>query len=425
MKIYSNVIKNISLALMSRFVSIGVAIFSVPMLLQLLGTEIYGIWATLVSLIAFIGLLDLGMGNSLKNSVAVSLNESQVEILRNEFVALFQLLCLVSVVVVFAFGVALSVSSLLATNLVPALILFIPPIVFLPTMLGSSVLQGARATGLQAVLQALGGWFFFIFVLVCYFNKLKPNLAHLALVWSVLYALSAFGTFYIALKILRLPTTQLFCINYKAFPQKRLKVSISFLILQLSSFVLFNLGNMLVYQYLGSEDVARYDVVNKLFQAGLSIFTIVIGVVWPEIARNRATKNFVKLLSIYKYLIFIAIIFCTGSVLIGFAAPWIINYWTQQKVQVTTNEAFSIAALVSVQSFAYVGAVFMNSFERIRVQIVFACISIALMVPLSSWLISKNFGIMSVPLASMIMNLLPAIFCNRQAILLIHMVGRE
>ena len=56
---------NIILAMTAKLASMAVSLVSVPLLLQLLGTHTYGTWATLTSLIAFIGLLDLGVGNSL------------------------------------------------------------------------------------------------------------------------------------------------------------------------------------------------------------------------------------------------------------------------------------------------------------------------------------------------------------------------
>ena len=61
----------------------------------------------------------------------------------------------------------------------------------------------------------------------------------------------------------------------------------------------------------------------------------------------------------------------------------------------------------------------MNAFEQIRLQVLLACVSIVMMVPLSLLLIRHGFGITGVPLAAMTLTLLPAIFCNRAALRLI------
>ena len=86
----------------------------------------------------------------------------------------------------------------------------------------------------------------------------------------------------------------------------------------------------------------------------------------------------------------------------------------------TLVESFAVAALVAVQSIAYVGAVFMNAFEQIRVQVFLGCFSIALMIPLSLALMQHGFGIAAVPIASIALTLLPAFVCNRNSLRLIR-----
>ena len=104
--------------------------------------------------------------------------------------------------------------------------------------------------------------------------------------------------------------------------------------------------------------------------------------------------------------------------------PIIINYWTQNKILVTSHEALTIAGLVAFQSIAYVGAVFMNAFEKIRLQILLGVFSIVFMVPLSTYLMGLGIGITSIPVAAMLLTALPMIVCNIAALRLIRSVGK-
>jgi hypothetical protein len=92
-----------------------------------------------------------------------------------------------------------------------------------------------------------------------------------------------------------------------------------------------------------------------------------------------------------------------------------VNIWTSGRIQVRRSEAALIAAQVSVQALAYVGAVVLNAFERIRMQILLAFVSIGLMVPLVHFFIEAGQGITAVPISAAILTVLPMLLCNFQA----------
>lgn len=420
MNLLSKATRNIAGAAATRVVSMVIAIVSVPLLLELIGTESYGTWVTLTALIAFIGMLDLGVGNSLRNSVAGMIDEATGEPVRQEFAAFFRLLCGVALVALLLFGVALTQFPLLLHNQMAALLLYGPLLLLLPLLLGASVLQGARAVGLQSLLQSAGGWLFFVFIGVCHWLQWTPGLAQLAAVWSGFYAASAMVVFGIALRTLKLPLVQLARRGSGGLPVGRLKVGVSFLVLQLSALTLYSLGNAILYHSLGANEVARYDVLNKIFQVGLSFYTIVIGVMWSEIARLRALDDFDALRSVYRKMTVIAVVFCVGAFLVAVLAPDLVRLWTRQAIQVSRIEALAAAALVSLQSLAYVGAVFMNAFEEVRAQVVLACVSVVLMLPISLLFIAQGWGIAAVPAAACLLTLLPMLVCHVKAWALIR-----
>lgn len=414
---------NISWSMGAKFVSMFVAIFSVPLLLNLLGTQKYGIWVTLTSLVAFISLLDLGVGNSIRNSVA-SMDETNRESVRSEFIGFSRLLAYVGLIATVCFIYFIPNLDITVENSFAAEILYLPILILLPLMLGASVLQGARATGLQAVLQASGSWAFFAFIGLLVWINYIPSIQTLAFAWSFFYLASIVLIFGLALKKLDLPFSKLFRLSIVTIPRGRLGIGIEFLVLQMSALMLYSIGNILIMEYLGPSEVARYDIVNKIFQVGLGLYSVVIGVMWPEITRAHAEQNEKSLRRIFRNLAVIAGFFSTAAITGAFLAPMIINYWTQNKIQVNSNEALAIAGLVTVQSIAYVGAVFMNAFEQIRLQIMLAVISIILMVPLSTYFMGLGIGIASVPIAAMLLTALPMIVCNIAALRLIRSVGK-
>lgn len=414
---------NIAWSMAAKLVSLLISIFSVPLLLQMLGTQQYGTWVTLTSLVAFISLLDLGVGNSMRNSVA-SMNDTNSEAVRFEFIGFFRLLCYVGLIASACFIFTIAIGNVASRNSYAMLLLYLPILMLLPLMLGASVLQGARATGLQAVLQASGSWAFFTWIGFWAWMDHSPSINSLALAWSFFYLVSLLLVFALALNKLHLPFSRLFGVSIAYLPRGRLSVGLEFLVLQLSSLVLYSLGNILIFNHLGAGEVARYDILNKIYQVGLSLYSVVIGVMWPEITRARAARNEKSLKNTFRNLAVIAGFFSTVALLGAFAAPKIVNLWTHHRIQVETHEALVIAGLVVIQSLAYVGAVFLNAFEKIRIQILLGVISIVFMVPLSTYFINQGLGISAVPLAAMMLTALPMIACNIFAMRLIHDVKK-
>lgn len=68
--------------IVSKSLSLVVLYVSVPLTIHYLGTERFGIWMTLASLIGFLGFLDFGIGSSLLNQVAYSAAKEPRERLR-------------------------------------------------------------------------------------------------------------------------------------------------------------------------------------------------------------------------------------------------------------------------------------------------------------------------------------------------------
>ncbi len=65
--------KNISYGLIYKFASMVLTFLVVPLLIKGLGVTNYGLWITIFSIFGWVYLLDLGIGNGVKNNLTVSL----------------------------------------------------------------------------------------------------------------------------------------------------------------------------------------------------------------------------------------------------------------------------------------------------------------------------------------------------------------
>ncbi len=54
----------------ARLLSAGITLVSLPLAVRYLGAERYGVWATITTTVVWINLLDLGIANTLTNSIS-------------------------------------------------------------------------------------------------------------------------------------------------------------------------------------------------------------------------------------------------------------------------------------------------------------------------------------------------------------------
>ena len=70
--------KSIIYLLILNFIGIVVNLLYVPLMIDILNTERYGIWLTITTIISWVGYFDIGLGHGLRNRVAESLATNDI-----------------------------------------------------------------------------------------------------------------------------------------------------------------------------------------------------------------------------------------------------------------------------------------------------------------------------------------------------------
>jgi len=412
-------IKNFSYSILYKILGMMISLSLVPILINILGVEQYGIWVTFTSLLVWISLFDFGLGYALKNTVTKSLASKDMHYAQSELYQILKITIMISFLLLIVFLVFLFNIELLYSHFYLSIILFVPFIIFFPIKIGGPILQGARKIALQSGLLFINTALFFFSILVVNMLDIEMNLLYLAILFVSSYTLSMFLVWRYSIKILNVSYSNLKDIFNQSIHFARIKVGLKFFGLQVSSLVLYSLGTIIVFSYLDAIHAAHFDVLNKIFIFGLSIFNIGIAVFWPEITHHIEKKDFLKIKKLYLIMFLLTVIFSSASILFSYIAPQIIDIWTHGKIIIKDNEAIYFSFLVSAQAFAYSGAVVLNAFEKINYQLVLSLFSTLIMFPLSIYLIEKGYEISAIPLAAGMLTLITGIYCNAHAIKLI------
>jgi O-antigen/teichoic acid export membrane protein len=413
-------IKNFSYSIFYKIIGLLVSLSLVPLLINILGVENYGLWVTLTSLLVWISLFDFGLGYALKNTVSKSIAKNSYTEAQEELRQILKITIFISFFLLILFILFLLNNKILLDHTYLVSILFLPYILSFPIKTGSQVLQGSRKIALDAGLTFLNPLLFFtsVSLISIYEEKVEP--LHLSILFVSSYLLSITLIWINAKKTIEFNNISLSNILQQTINFSRIHIGLKFFGLQLSSLVLYSIGTVISFNYLGAVDAARFDVLNKVFIFGLSIFNIGIAVFWPEIAHNLQNNKFRKINKLYLTMLVLAVIFSLLSFVTAYISPYIVNIWTGGRIQVNHVEAVYFAFLVSTQAISYSGAVVLNAFEKINYQLLLSIVSTIVMLPLAIYFINHGWGIASIALAAGLLTLTPAFYCNIHALILIR-----
>lgn len=405
MKINLQVVRSIAGSAFFKLSSAFASFFVVPLLLKALGSSDYAVWVTLTSMIVWISLFDFGSGYSLKNKVGETITEKDKQELQVLIAGTLQFYLLTTLLLLVIFCASFLFVNIFKEQLSLALMIYLPIIFAFPLTLGNFILQGVKKFNAISIIQFMQVLVWLLIVILFRYEILHVSLERLAISYSSLYFLTNLIMFIISIRDVRFDWKKILDIKHFQSSKKSLIVGLRFFILQISSLVLYSLGNVLVYDHMSLENVAQYDTVNKFFLITMTIFNVVISVYWTEISQAKALKSKDKLAKLFNQLLLISAGFCCIIVFASFLMPIVISLWTKKQIQVDVSQMYAFAFLDCIKTFAYAGAVILNAFEKLTGQIIFSIIASILMVPLATFLFNQNVGIGTVPLASALLTL--------------------
>ncbi len=376
--------RRIALASLGLIASRGIGIFtsliSVPLTIDYLGTERYGLWMTISSILALLGFADLGIGNGLLNAVSKADGKDDRIAAGQSVSSAFFILTIIAtffLVILFAsysfipwqriYNVT---SDLAIKESGPATALLIAlTLINLPLGIVQRVQMGYQEgykNQLWAIFGSLTG--FIGLLLVVYF---KAGLIWLVLAVSggpVLILLLNWFREFIWLKPWLFP-------QWKKFDWITGKMIIGtgtlFLILQIFAILGNSSDNLIIAHVLGTSAVASYAVTQKLFSIVL-IAQFFSQPLWPAFGEALARKDyFWARRALTRALIIgllLSLIFGLPLLIFG---KWIIGYWAGALLIPSTFLLWGFFLWVFIASYGGTLAAFNNHGILLKKQAVF------------------------------------------------------
>jgi len=411
--------KNILGSFALKGVSILISLILVPLTIDYLNPTKYGIWITLMSVIAWFNFFDIGLGNGLRNKFATAKAEGKDDLARTFISTTYAIISIISVALFIIFYIVnqfLDWGKILNTtvdileleklvfivfsvfcmqfivklinvlfiadqkpamsnliNTTASLISLITVIILIKTTNGSLLYLGASFSLINLIVPLIAGvWFF-----NTSYKKYKPSLKFVD--FSYLKELVSLG--------------------------------MRFFIMQGAALVVFMTDNIIITQTSGPQDVTPYNVAYKYFGIVTMVFTIITTPLWSAYTEAYVKKDFdwIKRTTKKTYQLWgLAVI---GLIIMLLVSNYAYSLWVGDKVIVPFLLSSIMALWVLISTSTMVYSNFLSGISKIKLSLWHSVFVSIINIPLSI-LFAKNLemGSAGVILASVMCVLPRAIF---------------
>ena len=415
-----NILINILGAFLVKGGSMLLTLFLLPAYLKFFGNDdILGVWYTILSIINWVLVFDLGIGNGLRNKLPKALadkNDREAKTLVSSTyfssAAVVVIIGIIGSVVIHLLNwneiLHINENDLSAATLTYAIqIVFIGVLIQFVLKLVTSILYAIQRSGIVNLLTLLSNVIIFIvikllppgntessFIAISYFNILAVNLP--LLVVSMILFMGKLKAVRPSFKFWSKDTT-------KAV----LKIGLTLLWLQLIFMVISSTNEFLITAFCGPAAVVEYQVYFKIFNSVAAICSLVLIPIWSAVTKAQVEKRYEWIKKTYKLLLEFSVLALLVLLAIVLVLQPVVNFWLKEDaITVTTTYAVIFALSGFIFLVHNVNTAIGNGFSYFKPQVILMTLAAVLDIPLAWVFVQLTGGMIGVVLANIIV-LLP------------------
>lgn len=368
-----------------------------------LGSNDYGIWTTIYSIISWVYLLDFGFSNVIKTELPTITKDKTKEI-NTLITTLYVGIGIVSLTILglyFILNMFVSVGDFLNidTKLMNFNFILLLNLLFSLSILVvgnyKSLLVGVFKTHLVEFSLLIIQFFIFIFIFLLNKNNLFYD-HQKVLVVSWIYGIVNVSVC-ICFSVYFFYTNKNIKIALKYFDFSVLKVKsnigFKYFIIHICMIIIFSTDYILIEKYFGPNEVANYDIVLKIYQVPMLLTITALSPFWSIFSNRFAEKKYKwikKTLVIYNVSF---LVFISGIILLYFIVEKIIFLWMKTTLEISKSLLVSISFYIIFRSFTAMYNYFLNGINKINLSLYLTILGAVINIPICLILIKTNLGV--------------------------------
>lgn len=388
-------------SIVARATGFLTSLVSVPLTLNYLGNERFGLWMALSSALVFLSFADLGLGNGLMTSIAQCHGRDDLAGARRQISSAFILLSGIAVAVALSglavcnlvdFASIFSVRDSLAISeaRVSMLILVLGFALNMPLGVVIRAQTGFQGGFQSNLWQAAGNLLGLVLVLLAInFRGGLPWLVAGFAGGPLLATAMNFGFYFFAQNPSLRPSFRLFD---RKVARSLFRVGVLFLVLQVAGSLAMYSDNFILASRLGADSVAELAVPARLFLIIASVGAVVTTPLWPAYGEACARGDTRWVAATLKKSLLTMFLYASGaSLLLLIFGETILRAWVGDSVRPSPALMGALALWTVLSAVGHALAMFMNGVQIIRMQ-VYSASAFAVAGFLLKWLLAPSYG---------------------------------
>lgn len=406
--------RNILYMLLIKGGSILIGFLLVPITLNYVDSETYGIWMTLSTMVAWISFFDIGINNGLKNKLAEAFVHRDFELCRKYISTTYAILTIIfSVVMVLLLIVVpylnwphlLNLPTEYSEVLVYSICILV--VYFCLNFVLSTInviltadQRPADAAFRTFVQQALSLLIIYLLTLTTEGSLLKLciGLCVAPIIVVLIYNITLFRRSYHEIS----PNVSF--VDFNVAPEL-MSLGVKFFIIQIAGVIQYQLVNFILLRYYGGTSVTEYNIAFKYFNAMNMVWTILITPLWVGFTDAITNKDFNWIYNTLKRYLSLFIIASIGCLLMLVVSPIVYKLWIGDTVSI----GFSVSLWTCMYTIAWmlsgVYVSFINGSGQIGLQTIFCLLTPVLFMVLAYITVINDLPLYYIIIASLLSNL--------------------
>lgn len=398
--------KNVAVMFIVKFMSMGISFLYMPLLLHSLETEQYAVWLTLTSIVSWITVFDIGLGNGLRNKLAEAIAKNEYDLGRQYVSTAYCTIFLLSIILILVFSLSFSLFSwnhiLNATSIPTKALNILVYIVFISFILNfslsliNSVMYALQMPGLVATLSLIGQFisFILVYIAVRFFNETR-----LLLLGSIIAIVPVVVLLISTIIIFNHKCSKL-APSVKFFRREKIKdiltIGAKFFFIQIITIVLFQANNLIITHTIDNTAVVEYNIAYKYTYILVTMFTIICMPMWSA-TTDAYTKGDIEWIARVRKKLYYVLCFFTfaGIAMLVLSKP-VYRIWIGADCPDIAFSTTALLLLYSVFMMVYAAnGYIINGIGKLKVQILCTSLLAMMYIPLAI-LFGKTLGLVGI-----------------------------
>lgn len=405
--------KNIIYMLFIKGGNILIGLLLVPLTLNYVDNEIYGIWIALSSMVAWISFFDIGISNGLKNKLAEALAKQDFILCKKYVSTTYAILTLIFIPLMIILLIIsphinwtnlLNISPTYSDGFLASICIIITYfcISFILNTINTIILAEQRPAdaSLRTFIQQLVS----LGVIYILTITTKGNLINLclALCFSPLIVVLLFNITLFRNRYKKFAPS-IKDIDFKVAPDL-MKLGIQFFIIQIAAIIQYQMINFLILRFYGASEVTSYNIAYKYFNILTMVWGILTTPLWVAVTDAISKQDYAWIKNMQrKYLM----TFC-GFLIIGIfmllISTYIYNFWVGENVSIPFVLSTWVLIYNLVTMFGSIFVMIINGTGELKIQTYASLISPFVFIGCSMLFIRLGLGIEAILISSIISN---------------------